>query len=316
MTRRTAVVTGAAGGLGLVTARHLARAGYDVVLVGRDASRTAAAADALSDVGAPGELGAPSELSALSDLGAHAVRPRAYAADLSLRSEVRDLAAALATDLAADAARVDVLVNNAGAAFARYGETPDGAERTHAVNHHAPFLLTHALLAADAFAADARVVNLSTFVEKRGRLDASAPDVLGASWRDRFYSQLHVYGTSKLLALLATAELARRLPAGMRAYNANPGMVKGTGMNTNAGGLMRLTAPLFRPFSTTPEQGVQTALRLATATPAPEPSGGFFTDSRPSTPSAPARSPQLARAVYERTASLLDVEPLPIPARS
>ncbi|MEU9603206.1 SDR family NAD(P)-dependent oxidoreductase [Streptomyces sp. NPDC048057] len=296
MTRRTAVVTGAAGGLGLVTARHLARAGYGIVLVGRDAPRTVAAADALRDL-LPADPGA--------------APPRAYAADLSLRSEVRDLATALVTDLTADAARIDVLVNNAGAAFARYGETPDGAERTHAVNHHAPFLLTHALLAADAFAADARVVNLSTFVEKRGRLDENAPDVLGTSWRDRFYSQLHVYGTSKLLGLLATAELAHRLPAGMRTYSANPGMVKGTGMNANAGGLMRLTAPLFRPFSITPDEGVQTALWLATATPAPHPSGGFFAESRPATPSRPARSPQLARSVYERTASLLGVEPLP-----
>ncbi|MFI6294832.1 SDR family NAD(P)-dependent oxidoreductase [Nonomuraea sp. NPDC050790] len=271
---KTVVITGAAGGLGLVAARHLLRAGMEVVLVGRDEQRTAAAARGL-----PG-------------------RARWLAADLSIRAEVRNLASRLE--------RVDVLVNNAGAAFPRYGESADGAERTHAVNHHAPFLLTHALLANGALTPDARIINLSTFVEKRGRLDPDDPDVAGTSWRDRFYSQIHVYATSKLLSLLATRELARRLPEGMRAYNANPGMVKGTGMNANAGGLMRLTAPLFRPFSITPDEGVRTVVHLATATPPPEPSGAFFTGTAPTEPSPRAQNAALALTVYEKTAALLD----------
>ncbi len=56
-----------------------------------------------------------------------------------------------------------------------------------------------------------------------------------------------------------------RLAMGMSLHNANPGMVKGTGMNSNAGGLMRLTAPLFRPFSLTPDEGVRTPVWLAGA---------------------------------------------------
>jgi NAD(P)-dependent dehydrogenase (short-subunit alcohol dehydrogenase family) len=289
MSVKTAVITGGAGGLGLVTARHLAQQGLDVVLVGRDATRTAAAAESLR-----------------AHTRDDAAAPRTYTADLSQWARIR----ALAAELAADAVRVDVLVNNAGAAFPRYGQTADGVERTYAVNHHAPFLLTHTLLAAGAFTADARIVNLSTFVEKRGRLDTADPDVSGTSWRDRLYSQIHVYGTSKLLSLLATSELARRLPDGMQVYNANPGMVKGTGMNTNAGGLMRLTAPLFRPFSITPDEGVQTVLRLATASPAPRPSGGFFSESQPATPSRRAQDMALALAVYDKTAALMGVQPL------
>lgn len=275
MNTKTIVITGAAGGLGLVTVRHLLRAGMDVVIVGRDEARTVAAA---------AELGA-----------------RPLVADLSRRAQVRELAA----KLVADGPHVDVLINNAGAAFPRYGESGDGVERTYAINHHAPFLLTHALLEEGALAPGARIVNLSSFVEKRGRLDPDDPDVAGTSWRDRFYSQIHVYATSKLLSLLASRELARRLPDGMRVYSANPGMVRGTGMNTNAGGLMRLTAPLFRPFSITPDEGVRTVVHLATATPAPEPSGGFFTDAAPAVPSHRAQDPALALTVYERTADLL-----------
>ncbi|MBU3868842.1 SDR family NAD(P)-dependent oxidoreductase [Streptomyces sp. 4503] len=291
MSPRTIVITGGAGGLGLVAARHLVQAGTNVILVGRDAVRTAAAADGLRD---------------LAPVGIDAVPTRAYAADLSRWAQVRDLAAKLADD----GIRVDVLVNNAGAAFPRYGQTPDGVERTYALNHHAPFLLTHSLLATGTFTTDARIINLSTFVEKRGRLDTTDPDVSGTSWRDRFYSQIHVYATSKLLGLLATRELARRLPDGLRIYSANPGMVKNTSMNTNAGGLMRLTAPLFRPLSITPDQGVRTTLWLATASPAPQPSGGFFTKSQPATPSRLAQDTALARTVYERTAALLGTEVL------
>ncbi|GAA1698373.1 SDR family NAD(P)-dependent oxidoreductase [Streptomyces yatensis] len=290
MSSATTVVTGGASGLGLVTARHLVKAGQSVILVGRDAARTQAAAN---------------HLRTLAPAGDDAPALRTYAADLGQWSQARDLA----MKLAADAVSVNVLINNAGAAFPRYEQTVDGVERTYAINHHAPFLLTHALLAEGALASEARVINLSTFVEKRGRLDATDPDVAGTSWNSRFYNQINVYATSKLLSLLATRELARRLPDGMSIYNANPGMVKGTAINSNAGGLMRLTAPLFRPFAITPDEGVQTPVWLATTSPAPQPSGGFFSRSQPDTPSPLAQDDALARIVYDKTAALLGLAP-------
>ncbi|MFJ2768930.1 SDR family NAD(P)-dependent oxidoreductase [Streptomyces sp. NPDC087300] len=217
---------------------------------------------------------------------------------------------ALAAELAADGHPVDILINNAGAAFPRYERTADGVERAYALNHHAPFPLTHALLAEGALAPQARIINLSSFVEKRGTLDAADPDVAGTSWSNRFYHQINVYATSGLVSLLAARELARRLPDGMSLYNANPGMVKGTALNSDAGGLMRLSAPLFRPFSLTPDEGVRTPVWLATASPAPHPSGGFFSKSRPDTPSRPALNDTLTHTVYTKTAGLLGVLPL------
>ncbi|MGW0595191.1 SDR family NAD(P)-dependent oxidoreductase [Streptosporangium sp. NPDC002607] len=291
MSSKTAVITGGGSGLGLVTARHLIKAGQTVVLVGRDAARTKAAADSLRGPAPAGSDAAP---------------PRTYIADLEQWSQVR----ALASKLAADTVPVDVLINNAGAAFPRYEQTADGVERTYAINHHAPFLLTHALLAAGALTPEARIINMSTFVEKRGKLDVKDPDVAGRAWNSRFYNQINVYATSKLVSLLATRELAHRLPDGMSIYNANPGMVKGTAINSNAGGLMRLTAPLFRPFAITPDEGVQTPVWLATASPAPHPSGGFFSKSQPDAPSRLALDDTLARILYTKTAALLGVEPL------
>ncbi|GAA2633689.1 SDR family NAD(P)-dependent oxidoreductase [Streptomyces axinellae] len=217
---------------------------------------------------------------------------------------------ALAAQPAADGVPVDVLLNNAGAAFPRYERTPDGAERTYALNHHAPFLLTHALLAEGALTSRARIINMSSYVAVRGKLDAADPDVVGTSWGSRFYHQINVYATSKLVSLLAARELARRLPEGMSVYSADPGMVKGTAFHSNVGGLMRLTAPLFRPFAVTAQEGLRTPLRLATASPAPRPSGGFFSDSQPAAVSRPASDDSLARTVYTRTADFLGLVPL------
>ncbi|MGV9314396.1 SDR family NAD(P)-dependent oxidoreductase [Streptomyces sp. NPDC003691] len=291
MSSGIAVITGGASGLGMVMARRLITAGQSVVLVGRDAARARAAADSLRG---------------LAPAGSDAGPPRTYTADLQQWSQVQTLAA----KVAADGHLVNVLINNAGAAFPRYGQTPDGVERTYALNHHAPFLLTHALLAAGVLTREARIINMSSFVEKRGTLDTTDPDVAGTSWRKRFYNQPKVYATSKLVSLLAARELAHRLPDGMSIYNANPGMVKGTAMNRNAGGPMRLTAPLFRPFAVTPDKGVQTPVWLASASPAPHPSGGFFSESQPDTPSRLALNDTLARTVYTKTAALLGVEPL------
>ncbi|MFC4334329.1 SDR family NAD(P)-dependent oxidoreductase [Salininema proteolyticum] len=284
MNGTTTVITGGASGLGLAMAHQLAEAGHRIVLIGRDPTRTREAAERL-----------------------HTSAPvTTYSCDLEQRSQVR----ALAAELAAGSHPVDNLINNAGAAFPRYERTTDGAERTYALNHHAPFLLTHALLATGTLTPQARIINMSSFVEKRGKLDPADPDVDGTSWSNRFYHQINVYATSKLLGLLATRALAHRLPHGMSAYNANPGMVKGTAMNRNAGGVMRLTAPLLRPFATTPDQGVQTPVQLATAPTPPQPSGGFFTKSNPDTPSLQARNDTLAATVYTKTAALLDIEPL------
>ncbi|MCS7483032.1 SDR family NAD(P)-dependent oxidoreductase [Umezawaea endophytica] len=283
---RTAVITGAAGGLGTAVARQLLGAGVRVVVLTRDAASARTATEGLRRV--PG-----GELLAGSHHGS-----------LLVRDDVR----ALAEELAARGEPVDVLVNNAGAAFPGYAETPDGAERTHAVNHHAPFLLTHLLLSQGVLAPGARIVNVSSDLEKRGRLDREHLDVLGTSWRDRF-GQMPVYGTAKLLNVLATAELARRLPEGMSAYSASPGVVR-TGFTSNAGGGMKAFGKLAGLFSSTPDEGARTPVHLAVSTSPPRPNGGYFAKAAPATPSEQARDAVLAAKVYRRTAEEVGVAPL------
>jgi NAD(P)-dependent dehydrogenase (short-subunit alcohol dehydrogenase family) len=283
---RTAVVTGAAGGLGHATARQLLAAGFDVIAVTRDASSAHTTLQSLT-----------------AEAGGRMVRT--LHADLVDRGAVR----ALAGQLPSIAGRVDVLVNNAGAAFAGYAETPDGVERSHALNHLAPFHLTHLMLEHGTFAADARIINISSDLVSRGRLDVARPDITGVTWRDR-YSQLAVYGSAKLAAMMATSALAARLPAGMHAYSANPGVIR-TGFNTKSGGLLKSVATVSGWFAQTPQRATRTPVLLATAASAPQPNGGWYVKGAAATPPETARDTALAAEVYKRTAYALGLSALP-----
>jgi NAD(P)-dependent dehydrogenase (short-subunit alcohol dehydrogenase family) len=108
-----------------------------------------------------------------------------HVADLTLMSEVRRLA----DELCASYSRIDVLANNAGALFASRQETTEGFERTFALNHLAPFLLTHLL--RDQLAGG-RVVTTASDAHHRGRLD------LDDLQSRRSYAAFRVYGTTKL----------------------------------------------------------------------------------------------------------------------
>lgn len=288
MHARTAVITGAAGGLGRATAQQLRAAGYDVVGVTRNAR---SASELRRDLH--------------TSTGGAA---RTLHADLLDRDSTR----ALAADLRQAIEQVDVLINNAGAAFPRYAETSDGAERTHALNHLAPFQLTHLLLADGLLAADARIINISSDLVSRGRMTHHDPDVTGVGWRNGF-SQMRVYGSAKLANLLATSALAQRLPTGMSAYSANPGVIR-TGFSAKAGGLLGAAAALNGVFAQSPERAARTPVLLAIG-PTP-PDAGYARKGALADLPRSARDPALASAVYEHTARALGVPALRLPRSS
>ena len=122
-----------------------------------------------------------------------------FVADLSSQSEVRRLAAEFAQQLG----RLDVLVNNVGGYWNTRHLTADGLERTFALNHLAPFLLTNLLL--DQLQPTGRVVTVSSNAQAMGRIDFE--DLQG----EESYSGARAYNQSKLANVLFTYELARRL---------------------------------------------------------------------------------------------------------
>lgn len=205
--RRVVVVTGASEGLGAAAVRRLAVDGWQVVLVGRSAAKTAAVAEPLA--------------------------AEWHVADFADLAQVRALALVLATNHS----RIDVLVNNAGALIGRREDTIDGFEKTFQTNHLAPFLLT-ALLSKILLQSRGAVVNTSCGAAAYGLLNQLEPlnltgqlrfngdDSLDLA-RPRNYSSWQAYASSKLANVLHVAGLHKRLHhRGVRAAACNPGLLR------------------------------------------------------------------------------------------
>jgi retinol dehydrogenase 13 len=217
-TARTSLVTGANSGLGKAIAHALAESGDRVFLVVRDRARGESARTELIDA-----TGNPDLV--------------LLVADLASQQAVRDLVGQVRgrTD------RLDLLVNNAGTAYPARGLTGDGVERTLAVNHLAPFLLTRLLLPELSRAAPARVVNIGT------RID-TAMDLDDLDFAHRPYRMMRAYGESKLGNIHFTRALARRIAgSGVTVHCVFPGFFR-----SNLGGtddaqplFVRLFARLF-----------------------------------------------------------------------
>ncbi|MET7569174.1 SDR family NAD(P)-dependent oxidoreductase [Streptomyces sp. NPDC005492] len=189
LTGRTVVITGAGRGLGLITARELARAGARVVLGVRD----------------PGKA-----RRAVADLpGAFDIR----ALDVSDLTSVRAFADAWSGD-------IDILINNAGVMDIPAARTADGLDLQTTTNYTGPFLLTTLLL---DHITD-RVVHVTSELHKQGRIDLADLD-----WRTRRHNGMQAYQASKLAVVLFSLELQRRLTAAgspVRSVLASPGIAR------------------------------------------------------------------------------------------
>ena len=188
LSARTAIVTGANGGIGLATARALAAAGARVVFAVRDVEKGRAAAAATTG-----------------------------------RTEVRELDLADPDSIRGFAAGwdepIDLLINNAGVAARSLTRTVAGFELNFGINHLGHFALTNLLLEH----VTGRVVTVASQAERFARLDFD-----DLNWERRPYRPGRAYGDSKLANVLFSAELQRRLTAagsGVLANAAHPGLV-------------------------------------------------------------------------------------------
>jgi NAD(P)-dependent dehydrogenase (short-subunit alcohol dehydrogenase family) len=246
---RLAVVTGANSGLGLVTARELARAGATVVLACRSQIK---GERALAEI----RQAAPGAKLSLASL------------DLAALPSVRDFAARIG----AAHPRLDLLINNAGLMAPPRGTTADGFETQFGTNHLGHFALTGLLLGSLLAAPAPRVVTLSSGAHRMGTI----------KWddlqRERGYNNWLAYGQSKLANLLFCFELQRRATAAgspLKSVAAHPGYA-----NTNlqfAGPVKFYERPLMiignKLIAQSAEMGALPTLYAATV---PELPGGTF----------------------------------------
>jgi NAD(P)-dependent dehydrogenase (short-subunit alcohol dehydrogenase family) len=187
--------------------------------------------------------------------------------------------------------------------------TVDGYESTLAVNHLAPFLLTHLLRDRLLASGPARIVNVASDAHKFVPGFDFADPMSERGFRfPTTVTGLRVYGMSKLANMLFTVELARRLEGTRVTANAvHPGGVA-TRLGTNNPGLLGKVIPLaMRPFFKTPAQGAETSLYVATAPELETVNGRYFANSREHGSTASARDTGAALRLWNQSCEWVGV---------
>lgn len=266
----TCIVTGASSGIGKVAAAEFARMGARVVMVcrSRERGRTALVEICQATGNTQVEL---------------------ILADLSEMNEVRSVAARIRDKYP----QIDVLLNNAGAIHRPRQLTSDGYERTFALNHLAPFLLTLELEANLRASAPARVITVSSDAHRFGRIRFD--DLHG----EKKYLPFRAYAQSKLANILFATELARRLDgSGVTSNAVHPGTVA-TGFGRNNKDLLGWLVRWGARFLKTPEQGARTMIWLATDDEVENVSGGYFVNEKSTRPSKAALDDETSARLWQ-----------------
>jgi retinol dehydrogenase 12 len=267
VTDTVCVITGGTDGIGKAAAHAVALQGARLLIHGRDPEKGARAV---------AEIKARSHNSTVEFLQA----------DFSSLGDVRRLAATLVERTP----RIDVLINNAGAMFARRKVSQDGYEMTFAVNHLAPFLLTHLLLRSLQGGKPARIVTTSSEAHRRARLQldpVTSP-----------YSAMGAYGSSKLANILFTRALAMRLAGtSVTATCLHPGFVR-TQFGRGLSPVGKIVFGWVSRFARSPEKGAQTIVYLASSAQVEGASGGYYFDCKLTPPSPAAQDDRAAEELW------------------
>jgi NAD(P)-dependent dehydrogenase (short-subunit alcohol dehydrogenase family) len=248
LTGRVVVLTGATSGLGRSAASTLAGLGATVVLVGRDAERTATARDQLA-----ARTGNDRLEVGVADMG-----------DL-------DAVSALADELRRRHERIDVLIHNAGALTDDRRVSPQGIEMTVAAQVVGPFLLTTRLLTPLRAGGPGRVLTMSS-----GGMYAAPLTVRGLQMGDD-YRGSEQYARAKRAQVTLNEMWAQRVPSDQIVFHAlHPGWADTPGVAESLPTFRKVVGPLLR----SPEQGADTLVWLAADDEASRSTGGFWLDRR------------------------------------
>jgi NAD(P)-dependent dehydrogenase (short-subunit alcohol dehydrogenase family) len=281
-TQRVVVVTGASSGIGLAAAKALLRQGWHVIAHGRDPGRTAAAEAELR--------------TAAAQAGGRVDMVRA---DLSLLSGT----ARLADEIVGLTNRVHVLLNNAGGMRAGLAVTAEGNEETIAGNHLGHFLLTNRLLPLLRRAAHSSAPGTVRIVNTSSRAYLGAPPINWSNLQPTDdWQSARIYSLAKLYNILFTRELAKRLEADKIVANAlHPGIVNTNFVNHCEA---RIKAHISSANPTSPQEGADTLIWLATAPEAGNLTGLYFHQREPVALTGQANDDTAARRLWEESEKL------------
>ena len=269
---RTILVTGATDGIGRRTAVRLAELGHHVIVHGRNDQRIERVLDEIHE-------------------GNPAVSPSTVTGDFASLRDVEQMA----RDLCANHPVIDVLLNNVGIYQKHREVSEDGYEMTLAVNHLAPFLLTHLLLPLVRLSDAGRIINVSSVAHIRGNLSLENLQL------EQDFDEYKAYAASKLANVLFTVELAKRLGPRPVAHALHPGVVS-----------TKLLRDGFGTQGTDSlDQGTETSVFLAHQEGPLNLTGRYYVRCRPSAMHPLASNAKFCRDFYAACAQLVGIDPLP-----
>lgn len=278
-TDKLCLITGATSGIGKAAAKALAQTGMRLVLPVRDLAKGRSVADEIQNA-------VQRECVDLTYV------------DLTSQASIR----ALVESFLSRHQCLDVLINNAGNIFGTRDTTADGIERTFALNHLAPFLLTNLLLDALKAASPSRIIHVGSGAEGWGRFDWN--NLQG----ERKFDQLRQYGLTKLTLAMQCYELARRLQGtGVVVNVVHPGPVR-TDLFRDMTPFLKFFVDLSKPFFRTVEQGADTIVYLATDPAMGTESGKFYYDRRTIKSQPISYDVEICRRLWEHSAKLVQLD--------
>ena len=234
------VLTGATSGIGFETALEFIRQGIFVIATGRSIEKCREAEERVRQIVPEAKFSF-------------------LAADLSSLAEIIKLSEAIIKTIHAEGRNsIDVLIHNAGTFTSWYISTPEGFETQFAVNHLAPFMLTHHLMPLLAAAPEARVITMSSGSHYHTRIN----------WEDillrKHYHCLAAYKQSKLCNVLFSRELKRRTQhMNLSVFAADPGLVNTEMGLKNTSGIAKWVWAIRKRGGVPPREAARSIVWLA-----------------------------------------------------
>ncbi|KAG5893123.1 hypothetical protein JTB14_034144 [Gonioctena quinquepunctata] len=280
------IITGGSSGIGLETAKELAKRGANLILAIRNAEKGAKALEKIKLL--------KNDANVIIKL-----------LDVSDFSSIRNFVDQMRNEYE----KIDILINNAGTISPLPKRTADGNELTYVTNYLGPFLLTHLLLPLLSKSDNGRVINVSALAHYNGKLDM---DIIGT---EKFNAN-DAFAGSKLALTLFTKHMAQIYKDTNITFNSvSPGLVRDTGHIAKYSSLgksffTRISVwPWVWLFLKNPKQGCQTVVYLAVEHSLHTVSGCYFSDCEMKDPADIVNDSNIAKALYEKSCKIVSIDP-------
>jgi NAD(P)-dependent dehydrogenase (short-subunit alcohol dehydrogenase family) len=274
MKGKTVIITGASSGIGRATATSLANMGANLLLVSDNEDALKQTSESISRLTGNRQI-------------------EYYVADLTSQKAIINLA----NEIKNNHGSIDVLINNAGAVFSKFEVSADGLEKTIAINHFAPYILTIVLLELLKNAKSARIINVASHSHFDGRIDLGSftiaretkfKKIASDFFKARFslkllylflgYFFMESYAQSKLANVMFTIDFAEKLKDTNITVNClHPGLVNTQIGNKHPKWYARIFWNLISGIvGISAEEGAATSIYLAQAPEVATITGKYF----------------------------------------